>query len=404
MNNNYDVGIVGTGMAGSFACYKLAQEKKNIKIIAFDIGRPPAKRRLQMEGFLGLLPNSDGKFYLSDIQRTAELIGSRKTNASFKALTNILGNITEIKHIKDKSPNISTEKKLKQAGYRVELNDFFQIFPRDIHLLSKLMCREFESTNNITFCFDNEVFSVSKQKNMFLIQTEHQEYRCRKLILCAGRTGWRWVSDLYSSFGIVEDNDSAQFGLRIEMPASNLKEFNKSNLSLQKEGKVEIGPFNWNGTVIPEDHIDLAISSFRSNENRWKTDKVSFQMISKITMPNEGYQQTDRIGQLTFILTNERILKERVSLFLNDRSKISSIPEYQLIKQDIRDLGKVIPDVLTKAYFHAPTILPLPPKIKISAHLETEIENLYVAGENAGVVGLLSAGMMGLQVAKEVLQ
>lgn len=402
--NIYDVGVIGTGMAGALACYKLAQEKKNIKVIAFDIGRPPAKRRLQMEGFLGLLPNSDGKFYLSDVQRVADLIGTRKANSGLKSLTTVLGNISDIKYIKDRSPNLSTEKKIKKAGYHIGLNDFFQIFPKDIHSLSKLMSNEFENNNNITFCFDNEVFNISKQKSVFLIQTENQEYRCKKLILSTGRSGWRWVSELYSSLGIIDDNNSARFGLRIEMPASNLKEFNKSNLTLQKEDRVEIGPFNWNGTVIPEDHIDLAISSFRSNENRWKTDKVSFQIISKIQMPNAGYQQTDRIGQLTFILTNERILKERVSLFLNDRSKISSIPEYQLIKQDIRDLGNVIPDILTKAYFHVPTILPLPPRINIGSNLETEIDNLYVAGENAGVVGLLVAGITGLQVAKEVLQ
>jgi uncharacterized FAD-dependent dehydrogenase len=402
--NMYDVGVIGTGMAGALACYRLAQEKKNIKVIAFDIGRPPAKRRLQMEGFLGLLPNSDGKFYLADVQRAADLIGTRKANSSFKALTTIFSNIADIKYIKDKSPNLSTEKKIKKAGYRIELNDFFQLFPKDIHLLSKLMSNEFENSSNITFCFDDEVFAINKQKGIFLVQTDNQEYRCKKIILSTGRAGWRWVSELYSSLGIIEDNDSARFGLRIEMSASNLKEFNKSNLALRKEDRVEIGPFNWNGTVIPEDHIDLAISSFRSNENRWKTDKVSFQIISKIAMPNAGYQQTDRIGQLTFILTNERILKERVSLFLNDRSKISSIPEYQLIKQDIRDLGNVIPDILTKAYFHAPTILPLPPKINIGTNLETEVEGLYVAGENAGVIGLLVAGITGLQAAKEVLQ
>ena len=130
MNTTYDCGVIGTGMAGAFACYRLAQEQKNIKVIAFDIGRPPAKRRLQMEGFLGLLPNSDGKFYLSDVQRSSNLIGTKKANSSFKSLTAILGNISDIKHIKDRPPSPSTEKKLKKAGYRIELYDFFQILDK----------------------------------------------------------------------------------------------------------------------------------------------------------------------------------------------------------------------------------------------------------------------------------
>jgi len=63
----YDVGIIGAGVAGSFASLKLAKEHKNVKAILFDLGRPPMKRRRQLEGWLGCLPNSDVKLYLSHI-------------------------------------------------------------------------------------------------------------------------------------------------------------------------------------------------------------------------------------------------------------------------------------------------------------------------------------------------
>lgn len=399
--NSYDIGIIGAGVAGAFATYRIAKEYKNVKTVLFDLGRPPMKRRRQLEGWLGVLPNSDGKLYHTDINHVAALVGTRKANASMKLFTNIIENVCELKTIKDRSPSVSLEKKLKKSGYEIQLNNYSQIYPKDIHALSKFMADDIELAKNITFCFDNEVLTITKQKGMFVIQSSEQEYRCKKIIVCTGRSGWRWASELYSSFGIIEDNNMAKFGIRIEMPASNLKDFNKSNLTLRKGDHMEIGPFSWNGTIIPEDHVDLAISSFRSNENRWKSDKVSFQFIGNVETENNGYQQTDRIGKLTFVLTNDRIIKEKVNLILNDKSKVSIIPEYEWIKKDLKEFGEVVPDVLTKAYFHVPTIVPLPPKINIGNNLETEIDNMFVAGESGGVVGLLAAATMGLISANE---
>ena len=182
------------------------------------------------------------------------------------------------------------------------------------------------------------------------------------------------------------------------MPAAILKDFNKSNCTLYKDN-VEVGPFCWNGTIIPEDHYDMAISAFRSNESRWKTDKVSFSYIRSIPTKNNGFEQTDRIGKLTFILSNDRIVKERVSSLMNKRSKLSILPDYDWLKQDMQDFNQVIPELLTKSYFHIPTVLPLPAKIQLNKDFSTNIENLYVVGENAGIVGLLAAAEMGLIVA-----
>lgn len=394
MSNTFDVGIVGAGVSGSFAAYKIAKDYKLTKIIIFDIGRPPAKRRRQLEGWLGVLPNSDGKLYLNDIDRVSDVIGLRKSKSCNTKVNNLLSNIADFKTVKDKSPSVSMEKKLKKFEYNCKLNDYIQMYPKDIHSLSKYMADYIETTKNVTFSFDNEVFSIMKQKGMFLVQTQNQEFKCKKILVAVGRSGWRWAHNLFKNFGIIENNEYAKFGIRIELPSSSLKDFNKSNCTLTK-GNLEIGPFSWFGTVIPEDHVDLAISAFRSNENRWKTDKVSFSLIGNISTDNIGAEQTDRIGQLTFVLANDRIIKEKVSSILSKKSKISDIKEYDWLSDDLNELSNVIPDLLTKAYFHVPTILPLVPKINIGDNLETEVGGMFVAGESAGVPGLLSAALMG---------
>jgi len=398
----YDIGIIGAGVAGSFASLKLAKEHKNVKAILFDLGRPPMKRRRQLEGWLGCLPNSDGKLYLSDLPKVSDLLGTRKTNASFKWISNYLSNINTFKVIKDKSPSVSTEKKIKKLGYDMILNDHMQMYPKDIHLLSKIMSEEIEKAKNVTFCFDTEITEVCKEKNIFVVKAGNEEYRCKKIILSVGRSGWCWVSNVFGKFGIIENNDFAKFGIKVEMNSGNMKEFNKSSCSLYKKSDLEIGPLSWNGTIIPEDHVESAITTFRSNENRWKSDKVSFSIIGSRYYPNKGYEQTDRMGKLTYVLTNDRILKERVSTIISKKSLISKLKEYDWLVETLQEMSTIIPDLITKAYFHVPTIMPMAPKINIGTNMESEVPGMFVVGETAGINGLLAAAVMGAAVGDTV--
>src|SRR5579885_1165442 len=375
--SNYDVGIIGAGVAGAFATLKLAKDHKNIKAILFDLGRPPMKRRRQLEGWLGCLPNSDGKLYLNDIGKVAEITGLRRAKSAKTWMGHVLKNIDTFKIVKDRSPTAAMEKKLAKIGYDITLNDYLQMYPKEIHALSKWMAESIERSKNVTFCFDKEVFKIYKEKKMFVVKTAEEEYRCKKLIIAVGRSGWRWAKDLYTNFGIIDDNNTARFGIRIEANSSVMKDFNRSNCILTKADQIEIGPLCWYGTVIPEDHQDLAISAFRSNENRWKSDKVSFTLIGNRPFPNGGFEQTDRIGKLSFVLANDRIIKERISTLMSGKSKISWIKEYDWIKEPIAELSAVIPEIATKAYFHVPTILPMAPSINIGSNLETEVDDMF---------------------------
>ena len=399
---DFDVGIIGAGVAGAFATLKLAKDHKNIRAIVFDLGRPPMKRRRQLEGWLGCLPNSDGKLYQTDIGKVAQITGLRRAKSASTWFKHVIEQVDSYKIVKDRSPSAAMEKKIKKLGYDVLLNDYVQIYPKEVHALSKYMAETIEKNKNITFSFDNEVLRIAKQKNLFVITTESQEYRCKKIIVAVGRSGWRWAKELYSSFGIIDNNDTARFGIRVETNSSVMKEFNKSNCTLLKGDQIEIGPLSWYGTVIPEDHLDLAISAFRSNENRWKSDKVSFSLIGNRPFPGAGFEQTDRMGKLAFVLANDRVIKERISSIIAKKSRVSIIEEYDWLCPVIEELATVIPEITNKAYFHIPTIVPAAPRINIGDNLETEIEGMFVAGESAGVHGILAAGIMGIAAADAI--
>ena len=72
------------------------------------------------------------------------------------------------------------------------------------------------------------------------------------------------------------------------------------------------------------------------------------------------------------------------------------------MKDAILDFNKLIPEFSEKAYLHMPNIYPFAPKIKAGDNLETEIDNMYVIGESAGIHGLLSAAITGSIVASEI--
>jgi uncharacterized FAD-dependent dehydrogenase len=394
MVTTYDVGIVGAGVAGAFALQKLLKNNKNIKVAVFDAGRPPLKRRHQLYGFLGCLPGSDGKLYVNDLTSVSEVAGYKKTTAANKWVMDQLSVVANMKLVKDKRPSVSAEKRLRKHGFDIELNNHYQLYPRDIHAFSRSIVEELDKNNNTLSSFDNEVFKVLKHKSYFSVVTSQGDFQCKKVLISVGRSGWRWVSELFANFGIIENNDTAKFGIRVEMPTTYLKDFNQSNCTLL-HNLVEVGPLSWYGTVIPEDHIDLAISAFRSNEGRWETDKVSFNVLAEKHFPENGYQQNDRIGKLTFILANDRIMKEKISTLMNKKSKISVIPEYDWLLNELDELNEVIPDLLDKGSFYAPTLTPMAPKVKLKGDFSTEVSGMFVAGETAGVPGILGAAVSG---------
>src|SRR5277367_4538293 len=125
---DFDIGIIGAGVAGALATLKLAKDHKSTKVILFDLGRPPMKRRRQLEGWLGCLPNSDGKLYQTDVAKVSNLTGLRKAKSAHTWLRHVLEQVDTFKVVKDRAPLGPLEKKIKKAGYDITLNDYVQVY------------------------------------------------------------------------------------------------------------------------------------------------------------------------------------------------------------------------------------------------------------------------------------
>ena len=392
---SFDIGIIGAGVAGAFASLRIADKYKNKKVILFDIGRRPGKRRRQLEGWLGCLPAGDGKLYINDLEKVKEISDGRKIRHADKWINSYLKKANPMKLIRSPIPSATARKRLVDNNFDYEVYNYYQWKPESVHKLSRIMAEKIEESGNIHFSFDNQVFDVNKSDDgkLFNISSEKGAFQCKKILLCTGRSGWRWVSRLYKKFGIAS-NDYARYGIRMEAPSSLLKDFNKSHLHIFDDC-FDIGPLSWSGSVIPEDHSDLVISSFRSNEDRWKTDKVSFSLTKDVLIKESGFEETDRIGKLSFVLYNDRVSREKIKLFMSGKSPLNLLPEFDWLADTINRLDKVIPDISNKGYFHVPNILPIPAIINVDQNLESDIKNIYVTGENLGIMGILSAAITG---------
>lgn len=401
----FDIGIIGSGVAGCFAALRLVEKHPEAKVIMFDIGAGPGKRRRQLEGWLGCLPQSDGKFY-NDLTEVKKITSGRKVRYAWDWFFSKIEEATHgsLKLVQASKPQVSLQKKLQEKNYSYQTHDFYQWRPDSIHQLSKNISENIEENTNIQFSFDTEIFRIAKKKNLFILSSTQGDFTCKKILVATGRSGWRWVSEMYQSLGLAGPDNVAQVGVRVELAGQYVKEFNKSHCSLQKED-LYLGPFCWNGTIIAEDHADLVLSGFRSNEDRWKSEKVSFSLTKKISAPQGGIHQMDRLAKLAFLLFNDRVSRERIKVFLRNESQLNLLPEFSWLGEAFQELSFFIPQLSLRGYYHVPEVIPRPLSIQTGENLEsTELPGMFIAGENLGIFGLTNAALTGILAADAMVK
>lgn len=416
MTNNFDICILGGGVSGVFAALRLAEKYKNLKVAVFEFGPPPPtclrqdpinakRRRRQLEGFFGCFPTGDGKVYLDeDTDKVLDIVDGRKVRLIKDWVGSQLAEVQKSKLTKSKQPIASIKKNAVDNGFEFINHSYDQWNPEEIHQLSKISSDRIEATGNIVLNFDTEVFSFVKSGKKFIINTSQGDFNCKKVILGVGRSGWRWVHGVYKNLGLLQPNNMATYGIRVEMPGSQMKDFNKCHCSFVRDD-LKIGPLNWYGSVIQEDHEDMTVASFRANENRWKTDKVFFSLYRNVEIKTDPCDYVDRIAKLSHLLSGDRVGREKIRSFIKGDGDLVAMPEYNFIKETVKEVEKIIPNILNKGYFHVPDIeMTNVNKINIANNLETEIDGLFVAGECAGLKGIAAAAISGAIAAESAVK
>lgn len=385
MKYEYDVVIVGAGIAGICAAYELSL-KTNLKILLLDQGRPINSRVCPMisnkgsncancvscnimKGFGGAGNFSDGKYnfttefggwlnqYISndEVEELIDYVDSINmkfgaTDETFSTSTKeakeierkALQNDLHLLHAKVK--HLGTENNLKILKNFFEyLNDKVDIVcnKKVEHILPKhLLSKNEDSDNKHRILFEDNSF-----------------VKCDFAIIAPGRSGAEWFSNECRSLGVELINNQIDIGVRVELPAEVFKDITESvyeaklKYRTKKYGDI-VRTFCMNpyGHVVAE-NVDglITVNGHSYSDKSLRSENTNFALLvsNTFTEPfNDPYQYGKRIASFSNLLGNGVIVQRFGDLIKGRRTnthRMSKSFVTPTLKASPGDLSLVLP-------------------------------------------------------------
>ena len=446
MKKRYQVIIVGAGPSAIFAALTLS--KVDIGDVAiFERGKDihERKRGRGMEllcGWGGAGAFSDGKLtlspkvggFLSDFVPQVELIKLlRKADEiylSFGAPKEIFGQSS------DKTEALYQEAKL--AG--------LEFIPMDIRHLGTENCapllKEIRSAleNKVDIFFNNPVkeILVGNEKAMGVLLEDGSQVNADYVICGPGRVGAEWIKNEVQRLGIPSVPSPVDIGVRVEASASILQKLTDIayeakfiHYSKTFDDKVRTFCMNPFGEVVTET-IDEIVTVNGHSYAKKRTENTNFAILVSNTF-TEPFKDPIAYGKYIARLANllgsgviiqrlgdlvdgRRSTPDRINRCITQPTLISATPgdlsfvlPYRHLKSIIEMLEAL--DRITPGIFSRHTLLYgvevkfYTNRVKISPALETDIQNLFLIGDGAGITrGLIQASISGILAGNEILK
>ena len=232
----YDVIIVGAGPGGIFAAYELVQSDRNLKVAVFEGGHVLEQRKCPidgekikncvgckscsiMNGFGGAGAFSDGKYNITNQfgGTLHEYIGKEKAMNLMKYVDTLNlkfgGEGTKLystANTEIKKLCLQNGLHLLDASVRHLGTDINYIVLKNIYAFLK---------GKVDFYFDTFVESVREQEGSYVVLAGDQEYRGKRCIISAGRSGSKWAERLCEKLQVKTKSNRVDIGVRVELPA-----------------------------------------------------------------------------------------------------------------------------------------------------------------------------------------
>ena len=459
---NYDVIIIGAGPSGIFCAYELIKEKKDLKILMVEKGRPIEKRLCPKRttkqcigcqpcaittGFAGAGAFSDGKLSLSpdvggnlpDIlgyDRAMELIKeSDDIYLKFGADTNVYGvdKEAEIREIRRRAINANL--KLIECPIRhLGTEEGYKIYTRlQEHLLAE----------GVEMIFNTMVMDIiiEDKQAKGIVTSKGDTFYAKEIVSAIGREGSDWFSSICKDHGIETKVGTVDIGVRVEV-RDEVMEFLNKNLYEAKlvyytptfDDKVRTFCTNPSGEVATEYYENnLAVvngHAYKSKE--YKTNNTNFAiLVSKnFTKPfKTPIEYGKHISQLSNMLCGGRILVQTFGDFQRGRrtteerlcrnnliptlkdavpGDLSLVFPHRImvdIKEMLLALDKVTPGIASdETLLYGVEVKFYSNKVVVNTDFETSVQGLRAIGDGAAVTrGLQQASANGISVARSIL-
>ena len=458
MAKKYDVIIVGCGPAGIFASLELSHA--GIDVLLLDKGREIEARVCPIQGgsepclfcspchlvsgFGGAGAFSDGKLTLS-----TEVGGPLKELIGFDQAKSLIDYVDSV-YLKFGAPHkiYGTGEKVVELERKAILSGL-KLIPVKLRHLGTEHCRwalqamQKHLSPNIDIKLRTAAKSIiAEEGTVKAIETNNGErLNCTYLILAPGREGSEWLTNEAKQLKLNLNSNPIDVGVRVEVPSVIMEELT----SVLYESKLELYSKSFDdrvrtfcmcpgGEVIMESTggSDPVITVNGIGYTKHKTENTNFAILVSTTF-TEPFHEPIAYGKYLARVANilsGGILVQRLGDLMGGRRSTKARLQRSLVEPSLKaatpgDLSFALPfrylkgivemlqnmDKLVPGVAAAHTLLYgtevkfYSSQLQLTPCLETEISNMFAAGDGAGVSrGLVQASASGIVVAREILK
>lgn len=456
MKKTYDVVIVGAGPAGIFTALEIIQNS-NLSVLIVEKGKSIENRKCPMEktgkcincnlcdiisGWGGAGAYSDGKLNLSpDI---GGLLGKYIEKERLIELIEYVDKIYLKFGAPDKifQPSKETAEKIKIEAAKKGL----LFIPSRIRHIGTERCSQLLSAvkeflqGKVDILFNTSVERINARKGKVtgVKLTNGEIIDARFIVLAPGRGGSKWLSEEARRLRLATELNPVDIGVRVEVSAGICEElttllYEPKFIFYSKTFDDTVRTFCVNpyGEVVRENINGIWTVNGHSYADR-KTDNTNFAILSS-TYFTEPFKEPILYGQSIARLANflgqgvliqrlgdlkkgrrstvDRILRNPVQPTLKDATPgdLSFVLPYRYlinILEMIEALDRLMPGINSpQTLLYGVEVKLYSMRVKLSSCLETDIENLFAAGDGAGISrGLIQASVSGILVAREIIK
>lgn len=448
----YDVAIIGGGIGGLMAAYRLKRNDENLKIVITERGDKLEKRRCPAgknspcihckncsitSGYAGAGAFSDGKFNLGTAYggTLGEELGDDVANEYIDEVDKILNTYCTSGIPKVYLSNDELKLKCLQNNLRLLDMNVKHLGTDNNFITMGNLIKAIEQDGTDLFAFYDCKQVEKSQDGYVLSYTNGEQIFAKKIIIATGRGGANFVSDFCKSFGVPMKSNHIDIGVRVEMKDIIWKEFSDKIYEpkiLYKtktfEDRCRMFCFNKGGLVSAENNHGIITAnghSFAQEEK--KTENCNFAILSSIRFTEPFDQPTEyaeSISRLANMIGKDSVLVQRFGDLIRGRRtndhRLSQNTVIPTLKATAGDLSLVLPHrILTNII---ETIYALDKVAPGTANDDTLlygceskyysirpvfmnnkfelVDNIYIIGDGSGICrGLSQSGAMGIYVA-----